>query len=158
MSLLNDLVTEIETYPHTYLTPEIIEVDPSGDNINAGEEGTFTLQLTNSGPLDVLNLSLLVTGKHGTQVRQAGAADVTFGPTAISNTFAVVPGDHPNAPVRMPGGRMFFKAPSTERPFTELLEVSVDTWDTDFSRPFLKHSDPDPSASTTYSDEVLPSS
>ena len=34
MSRLNDRVTEIETSPHTYLTLEIIEVNPDGTNIN----------------------------------------------------------------------------------------------------------------------------
>lgn len=157
MSLLNELVTEIETYPHTHLTLEIIEVDPDGSNINAGEEGTFTLQVTNSGPLDVRNLSLVITGKHGTQVKGAGAAAV-FGDEAVSNFFPLVAAHSRKEPVRMPGGRLHFKAPAQPKPETELIEVTVGTWDTDFQHPFLAHSDPDTAASTTFSDEVLPRS
>ncbi len=50
------------------------------NNINAGEEGTFTLQLTNSGPLGVLNLSLLVTGKHtpNAQLHVDASRDAVF--------------------------------------------------------------------------------
>lgn len=157
MSLLDDLTTEIKDYPHTHLTLEIIEVEPDGININAGEEGTFTLQVANSGPLDVRNLQLVVTGLNGTQVKGAGAA-AQFAGTALSNIFDLVPAHQGSRPVRMDGGRMHFLAPKKQKEFTELIEASVGDWYTDLDHQLMDHSDPDPSASTTYSDEVLPKS
>lgn len=156
MSLLQDLTTEITNYPHTYLTIEIIEVEPDGNNINAGEEGTFNLQVANSGPLDVRNLQLVVTGLNGTQVKGPGAA-AQFADTALSNIFDLVPAHQGSNPVQMVG-RMHFLAPKKQKEFTELIQASVGDWDTDLYHQLLEHSDPDPSASTTYSDEVLPKS
>lgn len=154
MSILDDLVTEVRTYPHNHLKLEIIEVDFPGPNINTREEGTFTLQVSNSGPLDVRDLSLIVTGKNGTQVRGPGAAAV-FADEAVSNVFEFVEAHQPNRPVRMSGGAMRFKAPAMAKPEVVLIEVSVGYWNTDLNHPLLSHSDPDPDTSTTYRSQVL---
>ncbi|WP_154792762.1 DUF11 domain-containing protein [Occultella kanbiaonis] len=157
MSLLDDLVTAIEDYPHTDLTLEIIEVDPEGDSINVGETGTFTVQVTNSGALTVRNLVLTATGRSGVEVAGAGAGQ-PFAHTALSNTFDVLPGHQPGQPIRMPGSRMRFSAPGRAKAETDLIEVSVESWDTDFDHMTGAHSKEDAAAKGVYRAEVLPPS
>lgn len=81
-----------------------------------------------------------------------------FGREALTNPFEVGPAHQPQAPVQMRGGRLVFLAPAEAKLMTELLKVSVDTWDTNLDHPLLAHSDPDAAASTTYSDVVRPPS
>lgn len=153
MSVLQDLVDEIEAYPHTYLTIEIIDVDPPGTAINVGEDVTFSLQVTNGGPLNLHNLTLTVTGLHGTEVKAAGAA-APWATEAVSNTFDEVPAHHPNSPVLMTGSKMHFKASRARSNPTELIKVTVRDWDTDLEHPLIAHSDPDALASATYASTV----
>ena len=55
MSVLTDLVREIETYPRDHLKLEIVEVEYSGSSINEEEAVTFRIQATNTGPLDMIS-------------------------------------------------------------------------------------------------------
>jgi len=155
MSVLQDLVTEIETYPHTYLTVEVIDVDPPGSAINVNEDVTFNLQVTNSGPLNVKNLTLKIFALNGTQVKAAGAA-AQWGTVAFSNTFDSVPAHQPNNPVVMTGSSLHLKATRSSTTAADLIKVSVDEWDTDLDHPLIAHSDPDPTANTVYSSTVSP--
>ena len=76
MTIITDLVQAIETYPHESLVLEIIAVDPPGDAVNTGEDVRFRIQAANSGPLDVNDLTVLVEGLNGTEVKKNGAAAV----------------------------------------------------------------------------------
>lgn len=156
MSVIADLKNEIEAYPHEFLTLEIVEVDEPGDAINVGEDVTFRIQVTNSGELDVSDLSLLVEGRHGAQVRDQGAAS-QFGDdfTASPLSFAHIPAHRPNSPVVSGGSKYTFKAPAGPTPETELVRVSVASWDTDLSHLLIDHSDPDTLAKTVFSSEVI---
>ncbi|MCA0296270.1 MAG: hypothetical protein LCH96_13380 [Actinobacteria bacterium] len=153
MSVLQDLVTEIESYPHTYLTIEIIDVNPPGSAINVNEDVTFTVQVSNSGPLNVRDLTLTVTGLNGTQVKAPGAA-APWGTEADSNPFDLVPAHQPNTPVVMTGSPLHFKANRAWSTAKDLVSVTVGDWDTDFDHPLIAHSDPDTAAKATYSSTV----
>jgi len=67
-NFLDNMIEAIETYPQTYLTLEIYDVDPPGTGtaINEGEDVTFRVHVHNSGPLDVTDLTLLIEGLPAT--------------------------------------------------------------------------------------------
>ena len=74
MSMLVDLANAIEAYPHEFINLEIVGVDPPGNTLDEDEDVEFDIHITNTGPLDVLELSLLVEGLNGTEVKWNGAA------------------------------------------------------------------------------------
>src|SRR3954464_14805519 len=91
-TVLADLQNAIETYPQTYLTVEIYDVDPpgSGTAINEDEDVTFRVRVNNSGPVDVTALTLLVEAEAGADgVKFHG--DTVFSPSLVSAVFDKVP-------------------------------------------------------------------
>src|SRR3954452_12148141 len=91
-TVLADLQEAIETYPQTYLTVEIYDVDPpgSGTAINEEEDVTFRVRVNNSGPVDVTALTLLVEAEAGADgVKLHGGT--AFNPSLVSAVFDKVP-------------------------------------------------------------------
>ena len=156
-NLLDNLVEAIETYPQTYLTLEIYQVDPPGTGtaINEGEDVTFKVHVNNSGPLNVNQLTLLIEARSGADgvMLHGGSA---FNPSLISTAIEQVPA-HQQAGVWVdpPDGHFHFKAGSAAGSRVDLVRVSVDAWDTDFNHPLVAHSDPVPSHNVVFSANVL---
>jgi hypothetical protein len=156
MTIIDDLVNAIEAYPHESISLEVVAVDPPGIAINTGEDVLFRIQASNSGPLDVNDLTVLVEGLNGTEVRQNGAAAqfVNSFTTAVGQ-FPRVPAHQPNAAVLSTGSPFHFEAPNNPKPAgTPLVRVSVAGWNTDFNHVLGSHSDPDSAANATFSSEV----
>jgi hypothetical protein len=160
MGLLDDLAREFETYPRNYLTIEIVEVDPPGSNpdINEDEEVSFRIQVTNRGPLDANQVSLLVEGRNGTEVKSNGAA-APWGPafTLPGDYFGDVLGhSHDDSgPKLSPGGKFFFRNSQDFSTPTELLRVSVAGWTTDLNHLSAGHTPADRQARAVFSSTVL---
>lgn len=154
MGFFDDMTDAVITYPRDYLTIEIIDVDIPGQTLNAGDEATFRIQVTNSGPLLVTDLNCKVKGMNGALVRNSGAAAV-FADSFVTTTFDQIDGHRPNDPVELPGGRLSFRAPSRAQARDTLVRVTLNDWNVDLTHPLLGHSDPDTSEHATYVDEVV---
>jgi hypothetical protein len=156
MTIINDLVAEIEAYPHESLTLEIVEVDPPGGAVNIDEDVLFRIQASNSGALDVNDLTVLVEGLNGTRVKQNGAAAqfVSSFTTSVGQ-FPRVPAHQGNTPVLSTGSPFHFEAPGSPKPAgTQLVRISVVDWRTDLNHVFVNHSRADAAANATYSSAV----
>jgi hypothetical protein len=156
-NFLANMVEAIETYPQTYLTLEIYEVDPpgSGTAINEGEDVTFKVHVHNSGPLNVNQLTLLIEAQAGADgvMLHGGKA---FNPSLISTPIDQIPAHQMDGDwIDPPDGHYHFKAGSATGGKVDLVRVSINTWDTDFNHPLLAHSDPVPSDNIVFSANVL---
>ena len=154
MGLLDDLTGAIEDYPHDYLEIEIVDVDWPGNVIDAHEAVAFRVRVTNSGPLHVDSLRLLVEGLNGTEIKPSGAA-ATYSPayTTTAGFFPRVPAHSPNSPVELPGGDFYFKPNRGFTNITDLLQVSVADFTTNFDH-LWAHTDADPAAKDVYASTV----
>ncbi len=159
MSILVDLEEAIEAYPHEFLTLEIVEVDFPGNAINAGDDVQFRIQVANGGPLDLLELSLLVEGLNGTEVKSNGAAaqwTTSFTFSGISS-LDKIPAHSANDPYVTTGNKLHFRPGSSSTSVKDLVRVSIAGWDTDFTHMQVSHSRADALAEATYSSTVAPS-
>ena len=156
-TVLADLLNAVETYPQTYLTVEIYDVDPpgSGTGINAEEDVTFKVHVHNSGPLNVDQLTLLIESQAGADgVKLHGGA--AFNPSLISTPIETVPAHMKDGDwVDPPDGHFHFKAGPASGGKIDLVRVSINTWDADDSHIYKAHSDPAPSVGDTYNKTVL---
>ncbi|MGY4642294.1 hypothetical protein [Cellulomonas sp. URHB0016] len=155
MGVLSDLTDAVEAYPHEYLTLDIVQVDPPGVAVNAGDDVLFRIQVANSGPLDADELSLLVEGLNGTEVKSNGAAAQWGDSFEISGTwFGTVPAHSADSPVVSGGNKFHFKPSTSSTSVRDLVRVSVLAWETDFGHITSSHSRADTEAEDTYSSTV----
>ena len=152
MGLLDDLHDEVNNYAHNYLELSIVQVDPPGDFINEDEDVAFRIQVSNPGPLDVNNLSLLVTGLNGTDVKSNGTNSAYVDSFTISGAFF---GNVPaHETVVSPGPKFHFKTSRDSAAEVALVQVSVANWATTFDH-ILASTPPDPEANGIYGSTVL---
>jgi hypothetical protein len=155
-TVLADLVDAIETYPQTFLTVEIFDVDPpgTGTGINEAEDITCKVRVHNSGPLNVLSLRLLITSEAGADgVRFHD--DTAFVPSLVSTPIDLVPAHMADGDWVETPEHYHFKAGGVSGGKVDLVTASVDTWDADLDHPLKAHSDPVPSVSDTLAKSVL---
>ncbi|WP_380164333.1 hypothetical protein [Jannaschia sp. R86511] len=159
MSILSDLKDEVESYPHEFLDIEIVEVAPAtGSAINKDEPVTFKFQVTNRGALDVENVSFLIEGLNGTQVKEGNGAGAAWGTeyTTTPGYFPRLPAHQPNDPVLSNGSPYTFRPRSTSTAAQDLVRVSVAGWDTDLDHILMSHSRADDQAGATHQAVVHP--
>lgn len=152
MGLLTEFATAVHNYPHEYLELEIIEIDPERCRaINRGEKCSFMIQVTNTGPLDVLDLGLFVEGLNGTKVASNGAWHPWVRSlTIVADVPAIIPGhsDQVITPIPSNMTKYLFKALSRSETVTDLVRVSVGHWNGGLEHPLVNHSAIDPLAQT----------
>ena len=157
MGLLDEIANAVEAYPHEYLEIEIVEVDWPGNVIDAAEDVTFRFQVSNTGPLDVNDLTLLVEGLNDTEVKANGAAAqwVDSVTTSVSY-FGNVPAHSADGagPVLSPGNKWHFRATRSFSQVKDLVKVSVAGWETSLTHITSGHSRGDVLAQDTYSSTV----
>lgn len=156
MALLDDLAAEFEAYPHNYLDVRIVQVDPPGSIINEDEEVAFRIEVSNSGPLDVNDLSLLVEGMNGTEVQSNGSNTAWLPSFTISGEFFgdVLGHSADEGPVVSPGSTFHFRQSRDFSTPTDLVRVSVAGWRTTFDHFSAGHTPADPLAKDVYRAEV----
>ena len=97
-TVLADLLEAIETYAETYLKVEIFDVNPPGGVVDANEDVTFKVRVSNSGPLHVNEVTVLLEGLNGTRVdardRHPDSTGVRPDPGPLANDFVASPEDH----------------------------------------------------------------
>jgi hypothetical protein len=156
-TVLADLLAAVETYPQTYLTVEIYQVQvDDGSAINEDDELTFRVHVHNAGPLNVDNLTLLVEAQEGsTGVKLHGGK--AFNPSLTSAVFPQVPGHQKDGDfIDTPDDHYHLKVGKATSTKVDLVKVSIDAWDANPDHIFIAHSDPVPSADDIYSHKILP--
>jgi len=155
IAILEDLEQAVEDYPHVYLVLEFVELAFPGNTINKNDDCTFRIQLTNTGPLDVKDLTLLVEGLNDTQVKSNGAAAVFDDSFPLTSTFlGTIPAHNGDSPVVTGGNKFHFKPTKASSTIEDLMKVSVTGWNTDFTHIEINHSRADALAETTFSSIV----
>ncbi len=157
MTILTDFTNAIESYPHEFLTLSIVEVDPPGSTVNALDDVQFRIQVANSGPLNVLQLNILVEGLNGTLVKSNGAAAQWVSSFTVSgNFFGDVPAHSAATPVVSGGNKFHFKPSTSSSVSRDLLRITADEWNADLVHPLVSHSRADALANDVYSAVVSP--
>ncbi len=157
MSYFDDFIAAVEAYPQEYLTIEIVDVDYPGGGLNAGERATFEIQITNSGPLHVTDVTFKVTGLHGAQVIDNFTGAVAEDHFTTRNALESVPAHHPNTPVKSTNSVHFgLVAPGSQQPERTLVKVTLEDWNCNLLHALEDHSDPDVSVKADWSAEVFP--
>ncbi len=156
MGLLSEITTEIENYPHEYLNIEIFDVEWPDDVINVGEQVTFRVRVSNSGPLHVDNLELLVEGLDERAEARSNNAPAQWGPSFTTNAgwFPRVPAHSAGGPVEMTGGDFSFRALAPAARPKDLIKVSVFGWSSSFDHFFGGHTRADADADVVYRSTV----
>jgi hypothetical protein len=133
-----------------------VEVDVPGTVLNTGEVGSFRVQLTNNGLLDITNVTLKVRGRAGTLVKTGAAADVTYrDELTIGMASDTIVGQGGVSLTQ--GSKLWFKAPAgTKPPGTPLFEATIAGWNGSLDRLLNGHSHGEDVAPTgTYSNQVV---
>ncbi len=157
-TVLDDLVSAVENYPHTHLTVEIFSVGTvgGGDLINDGDEVAFHVRVNNSGPLDVLDLVLTIEpGVGATGVKVHGGS--SFGTDPIdTDPIDKIPAHQAEGDwIELSTDYHFLAGPASQGVAVKLVKVSVGTWNAGTDHIFAGHSRADASAHAVYSHKVL---
>jgi hypothetical protein len=155
-AFFNDFRNAMHDYPEQFVTLEIVEVDFGGNVINTREEGSFRVQLTNTGLLDMTDVTLKVIGLAGTLVKTGGAADFDFrDELTIGMNSDTIPGQGGVSLTQ--GSKLQFRAPTGPKPEgTALFKATIEAWNGSLLRILNTHSHDEPVApAAIYEDEVV---
>lgn len=156
-TVLADLREAAETYADRYLVVEMYAVNPDGGVLNPGDSASFKVRVHNNGPLDVRDLTVLLTGRNGTRVGRHGWTNgqSSYGSAVLDKVPAhmfdgdwvdVVDDDHDH---------FHFWVHST-MPESDLVTVTVQDWNLDLLHLLNAHTDPGTTPHFVYRDEVHP--
>ena len=73
MAFFDEMTAALETYPVTEVLLEIVDVVFPENVLNVGEEATFKVKVTNTGPLNLTGVTLRIKGQHGATLKNPGA-------------------------------------------------------------------------------------
>jgi hypothetical protein len=155
-AFFNDFRAAMHDYPEQFVTLEVVDVDFSGNVINTREEGSFMVQLTNNGLLDMTGVTLKVRGLAGTQVKTGGAADFDFrDELTIGMESDTILGQGGVSLTN--GSKLQFKAPGGPKPEgTALFKATIEAWNGSLVRILDNHSHDEPVAPAgIYENEVV---
>lgn len=157
MTILEQLDNDIRAYPETNVQLEIVEVEFPDSALNEGEVGTFRVRVTNTGLLNLTDVSLRIKGVNGATVADNGLAS-PFVEEFVTQEIPKVAADGGSeltisTPLR-------FKAPNlrfNEQPGVQtLVEATLKAWDADLNRSFNDHTRPLDTVSATFAAQVHP--
>lgn len=144
MAFFDDMTTALETYPVNNVTIEIIDVVFAGNAINVGEEGTFKVRVDNSGPLELTDMTLKISGQNGVRVRNNGAASPPFASEFVTGQTQIPTISGHNGSVISTGGGFKFKAPAGAQASKVLIKATIEEWNANLNHILNGHSDPLP--------------
>ena len=147
-TVLEDLVDACVNYAVNHLNIEIFDVDPiDGNAINRGEEVIMQVRVSNGGPLHVTDLTVLIEGLNGTQVKKHG--DASFTHSVTSSVFDTVPAHQASSFVVAPED-YHFQVGGPAGGEKDLVRVSIKDHNVDLLHPTEGHTDPAPAANAVY--------
>jgi hypothetical protein len=154
-TFFNDFRTAMHDYPEQFVELEIVDVAFPGSVLNAGDEGTFKVQVRNNGLLDMTDVSLKVRGLAGTLVRTGSAADQTYRQELTIGMESETIAGQGGVSVTQ-GSKLKFKAPAGTRPAgTPLFEATIANWNGNLVRLLNGHSHGGTAPAGTYSNQVV---
>lgn len=157
-TVLADLLEAIETYAETYLKVEIFDVNPPGNVVDANEDVTFKVRVSNSGPLHVNEVTVLLEGLNGTRVRMHEWTGTQI--SMSTGVFDRIPAHSANDFVASPEDHYHFVVGGAKTAVTDLVRASIKEWNVEnFDHLFAAgHSDvPASGVNDVYSSSISPS-
>jgi hypothetical protein len=153
-----DLVAAVEAYPQSFIKIEIIDVEFPDDVLNVDEIGSFKVKVTNTGALNIDNVTLKVKGAHGALVNSGGAVPSgqvpTFVTDFVTDEFDRITGH--GGTQTLPATFPFkFQAPHNAHSLEDLIEVTLDGWNGNDDHPYLVHSKGDELVKATFAAKVV---
>jgi hypothetical protein len=153
MSFTFDEMTKAaETYAETNVQLEIVEVTFPGDALNVEEFGDFKVQVTNTGPLNLTNVTLRIKGLNGATV----ADNNVVAPFVSEFVTGAIPrvAAHGGSQLTT-GSPLKFKTPSSEQESQNLIKAALEDHDLDTDHIMNGHSDPLDTVRATFAAEVV---
>jgi hypothetical protein len=153
MGFWDDYATAVQFYPETNVELEIVDVDPeNGDSINEGEEGTFTIQISNNGPLTLTDVEFEVRALNGMRVAHE-TGHHPWKEVLPSNGFVSIDVVEHNQTIKSQHG-FRFKAPGDPQPVRDLIEVSLAGWNADPGHIHTNHTGSLPNVKAVLRDRI----
>lgn len=153
MTFFTDFKNAINDYPLTGVDLEIVSVaqnSGTGVVVNTNEIWKFKVKVTNHGYLDMQNVSLHVNARGGATIATTAAGPFTTS-THTVGPFASIQSGH-----SLTSSYIYFKAPGTEQPSTELVETHIAEWDGDINSLMVNQSTHASTPSATYAAQIYP--
>lgn len=139
MTVLDDLLAEVETYAQDHVELEVIDFTPStGTTLNQAERATFRVQVTNRGPLNLTDVRVKVAGRGGATV--APGLGQPFEPSFVYEETRTV-GAHGGFEVWQ---QPHLQAPDSDQPTQTLIAVYLEQWNVDLLHILNSHPNPAP--------------
>lgn len=154
MAFFDDMTAALAAYPVTDVQLEIVDVITPGNVLNVGEQATFRVRVTNTGPLNLTGVTVRVRGQNGATVANNGAAArfvSEFVTQVMPTIFA-----HGGSQLTI-GSPLKFKAPAGSQASKTLVKVTLEAWDADLDHILKAHSDPLDPPQGTYAAAVVAS-
>lgn len=152
MGFFDDMTTAVMQYPATSVEIEVVDLDYPGAGLNSHEEGTFRVQVTNAGALNMLDVKLHIKGLNGTTVKPAGDdADYVTEFITDPSEIATV-GAHGN--VQKTNVAYGFKAPGPHAK-EDLILAWLSDWNGDQSHILVDHAAGDTNVQGKFTHQVL---
>ena len=152
MPFFDDMTDALAIYPETSVKLEIVEVDFVDEALNTLETATFRVQVSNSGPLELTNVTLRIKGLNGATVANNGAA-APFVSEFVTQELPTIAGHE--GVEKTVGSPLKLKAPSPAQPSRNLVSATLEGWNANLNHILNSHSDPLATVKTTFATEVV---
>jgi hypothetical protein len=153
MAYFGDMQQAVEDYPSialTYAFEALDVVDGTAGVLNVDEDWKFKVRISNSGALNMNNVTLHIDGENGVEVSTDPAGPFTGG--NITTTAINVP-----AHTSRLTGFYYFRTPSSEsNGVQDVLHCHLNSWDADLNQILLDKSGHSISVVGVYADEIHP--
>jgi hypothetical protein len=153
MGFLDDFTNAPETYPENGVQLEIVEVSFPDSVLNVEETATFRVKVTNTGPLNLTDVSLRIKGLNGATVANNGAA-APFVSEFVTQTIDSIAA-HGGSQTTV-GSPLKLKAPGSAQDSLNLVRATLEDWNANPDHIFDGHSDPLDTARANFAAEVVP--
>ena len=128
MGYFDDFGWAVHTYPKHNVTLRIEDPETSGNKISVGEIFSFKVQASNTGPLNLKNVVLLISGTPFVEVTRSLSPPAVFKETLLSSAMSVGAGGDRSF------GTYFGRAKKdTDSTAKLLVLVTFYTWEADLS-------------------------
>jgi hypothetical protein len=169
VAFFDDMTNAVAVYPVDNVLLEIVDVVFTGDVFNVSEELSFKVKVTNTGPLNLTDVTLRLKGQHGAKLRRPlvvnqpptpTARASRIGATATSTTFveefvsAALPEIRGHGGTQT-SGTFTLKAPEEAQASQTLVKATIEGWNGNLNHILIDHSDPLDPPKATYSAEVV---
>jgi hypothetical protein len=167
MAFFDDMKDELMVYPVNNVLIEIVDFDDPGDVYNVGEEATFKVKVTNTGPLNLTDVTLRIKGQHearlkrppigvpNTPPQRESRAAITlseFVDELVSKALPEVRGGGGTATSET----FTLKAPAAPQGSQNLIKATLEAWNANLNYILVDQSEPLPDAPKgTYATAVV---